>query len=189
MPTLHKSTYIHMQTHTYVHTHKLIHIHTLNIQTHTYTLHKHTYTNTYIHVHTNTYINTHTHKRTHTYTNTALLFVLASLMFACVLWMVYSELLLDCLVVSPSLAILGNSCGITFIDFQSVSVSFIGFLQLLGAVSLALLLLIFWSFLYPSSSCLGRRSLRSASRGDYLIPRSYTATKQNRAFLAAGPSI
>ena len=35
----------------------------------------------------------------------------------------------------------------------------------------------------------GRRSLRSASRGDYLIPRSYTAIKQNRAFSAAGPSI
>src|SRR6218665_956258 len=34
-----------------------------------------------------------------------------------------------------------------------------------------------------------RRSLRSASRGDYLIPRSCTAIKQNRAFLAAGPSI
>src|SRR6218665_1883234 len=28
-----------------------------------------------------------------------------------------------------------------------------------------------------------------ASRGDYLIPRFYTATKQNRAFSAAGPSI
>src|SRR6218665_922746 len=40
-----------------------------------------------------------------------------------------------------------------------------------------------------SSSCLGRRSLHSASRCDYLIPHSYTATKQNRAFLAAGPSI
>src|SRR6218665_2153691 len=35
-----------------------------------------------------------------------------------------------------------------------------------------------------SSSCPGRRSLRSASRGDYLIPRSYTAIKQNRAFSA-----
>ena len=34
-----------------------------------------------------------------------------------------------------------------------------------------------------SLSCPGRRSLRSASRGDY------TATKQNRAFSAAGPSI
>src|SRR6218665_2264990 len=39
-----------------------------------------------------------------------------------------------------------------------------------------------------SSSCPSRRSLRSASRGDYLIPRSYTATKQTRAFSAAGPS-
>jgi len=29
----------------------------------------------------------------------------------------------------------------------------------------------------------------SASRGDYLIPRSYTATRQDRAFSAAGPSI
>src|SRR6218665_422741 len=40
-----------------------------------------------------------------------------------------------------------------------------------------------------SSSCPGRRSLCPASRGDYLIPRSYTAAKQNRAFSAAGPSI
>src|SRR6218665_973945 len=38
-----------------------------------------------------------------------------------------------------------------------------------------------------SSSCLG--SFRSASRGDYLIPRSYTATKQNSAFSVAGPFI
>src|SRR6218665_3598518 len=28
-----------------------------------------------------------------------------------------------------------------------------------------------------------------ATSGDYLIPRSYMATKQNRAFSAAGPSI
>src|SRR6218665_3168113 len=40
-----------------------------------------------------------------------------------------------------------------------------------------------------SSSCPGRRSLRSASLGDYLIPRSYTPTKQNRAFSMARPSI
>src|SRR6218665_1743568 len=103
--------------------------------------------------------------------------------------MVYSELLLDLLVVSPSSATLVNSCGIPFTGFQSASVSFIGFLQLLGVVSLALLLLIFRSFCPISSSCPGRRSLRSASRGDYLISRSYTATKQNRAFSEAGPSI
>src|SRR6218665_1523550 len=40
-----------------------------------------------------------------------------------------------------------------------------------------------------SSPCPCRRALRSASRGDYLIPRSYTAIKQNRAFSAACPSI
>src|SRR6218665_991301 len=31
-----------------------------------------------------------------------------------------------------------------------------------------------------SSFCPGRRSFRSASRGDYLIPHSYTTTEQNR---------
>src|SRR6218665_3339165 len=72
---------------------------------------------------------------------------LASLMFACDLWMVYSEPLLDCLVVSPSSATLVNLCGIPFIGFQSASVSFIGFLQLLGVVFLALLLFICRSFL------------------------------------------
>src|SRR6218665_46788 len=75
--------------------------------------------------------------------HSALLFVLASLMFVSDLWMVYSEPLLDSLVVSPSSATLVNSCGIPFIGFQSASVSFIGFLQLLGVVSLALLLFIF----------------------------------------------
>ena len=40
-----------------------------------------------------------------------------------------------------------------------------------------------------SSSCPGRQSLRSTSCVDYLIPCSYTATKQNRAFSVPGPSI
>src|SRR6218665_986001 len=44
-------------------------------------------------------------------------------------------------------------------------------------------------FIVVSLSCPGRRLLRSASCGDYLIPRSYTATKQKRAFSAAGPSV
>src|SRR6218665_171194 len=57
------------------------------------------------------------------------------------------QYILDSLVVPPSSATLVNSCGIPFIGFQSASVSFIGFLQLLGVVSLALLLLIFRSFL------------------------------------------
>src|SRR6218665_209035 len=51
------------------------------------------------------------------------------------------------LVVSLRSATLVNSCRITFIGFQSASVSFIWFLQLLGVVSFALLLLIFRSFL------------------------------------------
>src|SRR6218665_2502248 len=88
---------------------------------------------------------------------------------------------------AQSSATLVNLCGIPFIGFQSASVSFIGFLQLLGVVSLALLLFIFRSFLSYLRPV--RRSLRSASRGDYLIPRSYTAIKQNRAFSVAGPTI
>src|SRR6218665_3868876 len=86
--------------------------------------------------------------------------------------------------VSPSSAMV-NACGIPFIGFQFASVSFIGILQLLGVVSLAPAYL---SELFVlSSSCQSRRSLRSTSRGDYLIPRSYTANKQNRASSAAGP--
>lgn len=43
--------------------------------------------------------------------------------------------------------------------------------------------------LHAPSSCQGRRSLRSDSRSDFLIPSSYTATKQNKACSAAGSSI
>jgi len=77
----------------------------------------------------------------------ALLFILVSLMFTCDLWMAYSEPLLDWLVLFQSSATLVNSCRIPFISFQSASISFIWFLQLLGVISLALLLLIFWSYL------------------------------------------
>jgi len=96
------------------------------------------------------------------------------------------SMLLDWLMVSPSSAMV-NACGIPFIGFQFASVSFIGILQLLGVVSLAPAYL---SELFVlSSSCQSRRSLRSTSRGDYLIPRSYTANKQNRASSAVGPYI
>src|SRR6218665_4129643 len=86
---------------------------------------------------------------------------------------------------SPSLAMLVNSCRAPFIGFQSPSVSISGFLQLLGIAS------VYLSELFvQSSSCPGWRSLRSAPLVvTYLIPRSYMATKENRAFLAAGPSI
>ena len=110
------------------------------------------------------------------------------LMFACDLWMVYTGPLLDWLVVSPSSATLVNSCGIPFIGFQSASISFIGFLQLLGVVSLGLLLFIFRSFLpYLRPVRVGDHFARPLV--DYLISRSYTATTQNRAFSAVGPSI
>ena len=123
--------------------------------------------------------------------HSALLFVLASLMFVSDLWMVYSEPLLDSLVVSPSSATLVNSCGIgPTLHWLPVRqrifyrVSTIAWRCILGVVPAY-----FSELFVVSSFCPGRRSLRWASRSDYLIPRSYTATKQNRVFSAAGPSI
>src|SRR6218665_3725140 len=40
-----------------------------------------------------------------------------------------------------------------------------------------------------TSACSGRRSLRSASKGDFLVPRARTATRQKRAFSIVGPSV
>jgi len=113
-------------------------------------------------------------------------------MFTCDLWMVDSEPLLDTDWWCPQFCHIG--------EFMRDTLHWLPVRQrILYRVStiawrcifegLALLLLIFQSFLL-SSFCPGRRSLRSASRGDYLIglPHSYTATKQNRAFSAAGPS-
>ena len=100
------------------------------------------------------------------------------------------------LVVSTSLATLVNSCGIPFIGFQSASVSFIGCHWVTKS---------FRSFynclaLYPwRCSCLSfgafcpifvlSGSAITSLGYYYLIPRSFTSTKQNRAFSAAGPSI
>src|SRR6218665_1487281 len=39
------------------------------------------------------------------------------------------------------------------------------------------------------SDCSGRRSLRSATKGDFLVPRARTATRQKRAFSIVGPSV
>src|SRR5688572_9412274 len=39
-----------------------------------------------------------------------------------------------------------------------------------------------------TSACSGRRSLRSASRGDFMVPRAHTAIRQHRAFSIVGPS-
>src|SRR6218665_475833 len=42
-------------------------------------------------------------------------------------------------------------------------------------------------FILPSP-CTGRKSFRSASRGDFLVPHARTAIKQHRAFSIVGPS-
>jgi hypothetical protein len=40
-----------------------------------------------------------------------------------------------------------------------------------------------------ASASLGRRSLRSATRGDFLVPFSRTATMQQRSFSVVGPTV
>src|SRR6218665_3682333 len=39
-----------------------------------------------------------------------------------------------------------------------------------------------------TSSCTGRKSLRSASRGDFVVPHARTAIKQHKAFSIVAPS-
>src|SRR6218665_2671123 len=39
------------------------------------------------------------------------------------------------------------------------------------------------------SSCTGRQSLRSASRGDFVVPQARTTIKQHKAFSIVGPSV
>src|SRR6218665_3031774 len=40
-----------------------------------------------------------------------------------------------------------------------------------------------------TSSCTGRHSLRSASRGDFVVSHARTAIKQHMAFSIVGPSV
>ena len=40
-----------------------------------------------------------------------------------------------------------------------------------------------------TSACSGRRSLRLATKGDFLVLRARTATRQKRAFSIVGPSV
>src|SRR6218665_2480401 len=42
---------------------------------------------------------------------------------------------------------------------------------------------------YYTSACSGRRCLRSASKGDFVVPRARTATIQKRAFSIVGPFV
>src|SRR5678816_2083923 len=41
----------------------------------------------------------------------------------------------------------------------------------------------------PVSDVTARRSLRSSERGELLVPRAHTSTRQRRAFSIVGPSI
>ena len=41
----------------------------------------------------------------------------------------------------------------------------------------------------PVSNCPGRRRLRSATQGQYKVPRSRTVARAERAFFAVGPSL
>src|SRR6218665_145897 len=40
-----------------------------------------------------------------------------------------------------------------------------------------------------TSSCTGRQSLRSASRGDFVVSHAHTPIKQRRGFSIVGPSV
>src|SRR6218665_2889229 len=40
-----------------------------------------------------------------------------------------------------------------------------------------------------TSACSGRQSLRSSSKGNFLVPRARTANRQKRAFSIVGPSV
>src|SRR6218665_311758 len=96
--------------------------------------------------------------------------------------------LLGCLAAFPSLDILVNSCEIHSTDSLSGSAFTIGSPPLFGVVSLTLGLLTYWNFLILTWSCTGRQSLRSASRGDFVVPHARTAIKQHRAFSIVGSS-
>src|SRR6218665_3686189 len=78
-----------------------------------------------------------------------------------------------------------NSCEIHSTGSLSGSAFTIGSQPLFGGVSLALRLLTYWDFIL-TSSCTGRQSLRSASRGDFVVPHARIAIKEHRAFSIVG---
>src|SRR6218665_106687 len=48
---------------------------------------------------------------------------------------------------------------------------------------------VIFSHIQSHLACSGRRSLRSPTKGDFLVPRARTATRQKRAFSIVGPSV
>src|SRR6218665_393017 len=89
------------------------------------------------------------------------------------------------LAVCLGLAISQTTCGMYSTGSQFNSASSIGSPLLSGIVFLVTRLLIFWS----SLACSGRRSLLSASKGDFVVPRACTATRQKRTFSIVDPSV
>src|SRR6218665_846877 len=72
--------------------------------------------------------------------------------------------------------------GNRFKEGQVVFISKWWFTLILGSFSCIYSLIL-------TSACSGRRSLRSASKGDFVVPRVRTATRQKRAFSIVGPSV
>src|SRR6218665_3113171 len=104
--------------------------------------------------------------------------------------MVFLGRLLGLLAAFPSLDISVNSCEIHSAGSLSCSAFTKGSPPLFGVVSLALRLYTYLFELFIlTSSCTGRQSLRSASRGDFVVPHARTAIKQHRAFSIVGPSV
>src|SRR6218665_3702473 len=85
--------------------------------------------------------------------------------------------LLGRLAAFPSLDISVNSCEIHSAGSLSGSAFTIGSQPLSGVAPLALRLYLLELFIL-TSSCTGRQSLRSASRGDFVVPHARTAIKQ-----------
>jgi len=117
-----------------------------------------------------------------------LLFILSSFMSVLSLWTVFSGVLPGWFEAFPHLTTLVHTCGtlhwLLVQEHVLYRVSTFVWRCVIGAAS------VYLSELFVLiSSCPGRQSLCSASRSDYVIPRSRTATKQHRAFSTTGPTI
>src|SRR6218665_1373245 len=75
------------------------------------------------------------------------------------------------------------------IGSQFSSASTIGSPLFSGIVFLVTRLSYLLELFILTSACSGRRSHRSASKGDFLVPRARTATRQKTAFSIVGPSV
>ena len=98
--------------------------------------------------------------------------------------------LLGLLVAFPRLDISVKSCEIHSTGSLSGSAFTIGSPPLFGAVSgLGIAPTYLLELFILTSSCTGPQSLRSASRGDFVVSHARTAIKQHRAFSITGGSL